>query len=263
MLSMTRTVWVIAPIVILLAAAVTLKLRLAPLRNVALLMLLPATLGGIIGLTVGLSMPSHQWQMGDPWELTPQQIDEMVRQRMFAPATPEESVSNPQSAISNPQSAITPVPAGQGTAVGDRVGEMLDGQTGSLDTRLRIYRDAFEGWLQRPILGWGAGAFPLVYPPPITGGYWIANLELHVLFDTGIVGLLLLAIGVGSVAWRCVTALRPSPATWSAAQYATFGLLWAGLSLFAAFLLTYGLGLVFAWFYVAFLGAASNLAWEG
>ena len=55
MLSMTRTVWALGPVLILLLAATAWKIKLATLRTVVTRLLLPAILGGIIGLGVGAS----------------------------------------------------------------------------------------------------------------------------------------------------------------------------------------------------------------
>ncbi|MEP6774409.1 MAG: O-antigen ligase family protein [Chloroflexota bacterium] len=250
-LSMTRTVWVIGPVLILLLAATAWKIKLASPRTIAMALLLPAMLGSLIGLGVGASLPAPQWKMGEPWDLTAAQVDDMVRARLFTNIAPA-----PQSDL---QLSATPIATEQGSAPADRVGELLNpGGAPSLSSRWRIYTDALNGWLRRPILGWGAGTFPYVYPPPPEGGTWIANAELHTLFDTGIVGLLLLAAAAFIAGRRALNTLRLPPARWELNNYLTFGILFASLGLLAAFQITDGTWLGFTWLLLAMLVATGQ-----
>jgi hypothetical protein len=166
MLSMTRTVWIVGPVLVA-AALAAMRLRVGSGRQALTMPLVPALLGGALGLGLGLSMEAPGWRMGEPWELTEQQVNQMVREYMLgseqvAPvSTPAPGGSPGPTAV-----AATPVPANSGSAVGDRLGEVLnEGQVGSLERRSETYIRAFDGWLQRPLLGWGAGSYPLVYPP--------------------------------------------------------------------------------------------------
>jgi hypothetical protein len=262
MLSMTRTVWLIGPPLVLLVAGAAWKLRLADARTVALRVCLPALMGGVIGLGVGNSLPAPQWRMGEPWELTQTQVEEMVRQRLFGEAGIGPSATPQATSTQGGEASmtVTPVPVGQGSAAGDRIGEVLGdpNQAASLAGRWRVFGDAFEGWLRRPILGWGAGSFPLVYPPPPQGGYWIANIELHALFDTGIVGLTLLAGAVAIAGRRAWKALRYPAERWETHTYVTFGVLGAGLGLLAAYQVTDGSWLGFSWVVLAMLVAGGR-----
>jgi hypothetical protein len=265
---MTRTVWLVGPPLILLMAVLAWKLGLAGPRTIALSVLLPALLGGVLGFGVGASLPALRWTMGEPWELPQEQIDDMVRQRLFGteaanadapivlPTVMAQPTAGGEAAIPTP----TPMPTGQGSATGERIGEVLGdpAQAPSLTIRWRVFSDAIEGWLQRPILGWGAGAFPLVYPPPLEGGYWIANIELHTLFDTGIVGLILLATAALSAGWRALAAIRYPTASWDAQAFITFGLLATGLGLLTAYQLTDGSWLGFTWILLAMLVAGGG-----
>jgi hypothetical protein len=258
MLSMTRTVWAVAPALVLLAAFLALRLRIADWRQVAAMLLAPALVGGAVGLGLGLSMEAPSWRMGEPWQLTEQQVNGMVREYMFGAetTTPTPSTGGQVAPTILP---ATPVPVEAGSAVDDRLDEVLDNdRIVSMEGRASVYTNAFEGWLRRPLLGWGAGAYPLVYPPPPGGGYWIANAELHALFDTGIVGLVLLVGAVGFAALGAVRALRAPASEWGAARYATFGLLVAAAGLALAYQLTDGTWLGFTWVLVAMLAAAGR-----
>jgi O-antigen ligase len=132
------------------------------------------------------------------------------------------------------------------------------GGASSLSSRWRVYSDSFNGWLKRPILGWGAGTFPYVYPPPPEGGTWIANVELHTLFDTGIVGLLLLVAAVFIAGRRALDTLRVPAARWGLNNYLALGILFAALGLLAAFQITDGTWLGFTWVLLAMLVAAGQ-----
>lgn len=257
MLSMTRTVWLVGPALVLAMAAVAWKLGLATLRNIAIGMLLPSLIGGVVGLGLGLTLPSYRWQMGSPWELTQEQIDGMVRQRLFNAETPAPT---PVPGTTTPGATQTPVPAGEGSAAGDRLSEALDkpGETTSLTGRWSVFSDAFRGWLERPLLGWGTAAFPLVYPPPPGGGYWIANIMLHTLFDTGIIGLFLLGAAGVWAALRALKALRKAPALWNTQAFLTYGLLSACAGLFIAYQVTDGSWLGFTWLLFALLVASGD-----
>ncbi len=268
MLSMTRTVWLIGPPLIALMAIVAWRLRLAGARVIAASMLLPSLVGGAVGLGVGLSLPAPQWQMGRPWDLTPAQIDDMVRENLFGSKTTAGTQAKPTPGARPTTTGgaasptATPEPVGQSSAAANRIEEVLGdpGQAPSLAGRLRVFTDAFDGWLKRPLLGWGAGAFPLVYPPPPEGGSWIANIELHALFDTGIVGLILLATAALAAGWRAFKAIRYPTGQWGTQSYLTFGLLSAGVGLMAAYQVTDGSWLGFTWVLLAMLVAGGNVA---
>jgi hypothetical protein len=260
MLSMTRTVWIVGPVLVAAAALAAIRLRVGSGRQLMTMLLVPALLGGALGLGLGLSMEAPGWRMGEPWELTEQQVNQMVREYMFGSEQVALATTPAPGGTPGPTAvAATPVPANVGSAVGDRLGEVLnEGQVGSLERRAEIYSRAFDGWLQRPLLGWGAGSYPLVYPPRPGGGYWIANAELHALFDTGIVGLALLVGALGIAAAGAVRALRASASEWRADHCVTFGLLLAGAGLALTYQLTDGTWLGFTWVLVAMMAAAGR-----
>jgi len=76
------------------------------------------------------------------------------------------------------------------------------------DIRLKIYADSFHMFAQRPILGWGLGTFPTVYPQFrsfYTNSFVNAahNDYLQFLTETGVLGF---AIAI----WFLVAAIRPA-----------------------------------------------------
>jgi O-antigen ligase len=81
---------------------------------------------------------------------------------------------------------------------------------------------------------------------------------LHALFDTGIVGLLILVAAVVVAGRRALNALRPPPARWDLSNYLAFGILFASLGLLAAFQITDGTWLGFTWVLLAMLVAAGQ-----
>lgn len=258
MLSMTRTVWLFGPALIIGMAIAAMVLKLASFKQIAISVLLPGLVGGLIGFAAGSSLPAPRWEMGSPWELTPAQVDEMVRERLFGiPNTPVVVVQpTPDSNGNVPAPTATPMPLDDESATQDRIGEMLGGpeDAPSVTGRWRIFKDAFEGWLRRPVLGWGAGSFPLVYPPPPEGGYWIANMVLHTMFDTGSVGLLLLLGGIGLAWWRGFKSIHYPTSRWDSRAFVMFGLLSAGAGLLAAYQVTDGSWLGFSWVIVGMIG---------
>ncbi|MEO5951300.1 MAG: hypothetical protein ABIQ44_02425, partial [Chloroflexia bacterium] len=198
-------------------------------------------------------------EMGPPWDLTQTQIDNMVREKLFG-QSPVVTVQ-PSVGTGGESAAPTAVPVaiGEGSATNDRIEEMLNGpgDAPSLTVRGRVFRDAFDGWLRRPLLGWGSGSFPMVYPPPLEGGYWIANVVLHTLFDTGIVGLALLAGALVVAGWRALKSIRYPVVRWDGQAFVVFGLLSGGVGLLAAYQVTDGSWLGFTWVLVGMLGSAS------
>ncbi len=128
-----------------------------------------------------------------------------------------------------------------------------------MQNRLNIFSNTVEGWLRQPVLGWGTGSYPLLYPPNYIEAYWIANIELHILFDTGIVGLVLFAIPVVVAARRGVRALRRSKAEWSTAHFIVLGLLVAGAGLLFAYQITDATWLGFTWVFFALLVMATSI----
>lgn len=72
---------------------------------------------------------------------------------------------------------------------------------GTLDAttteRFLFYRLALAEWLERPIIGWGAGSFGQMHRyVSVDEPAWVDNLEIHALHDSGIIGLVGLLMAV-------------------------------------------------------------------
>jgi len=105
-----------------------------------------------------------------------------------------------------------------GAEVSDRISTLTTHGHSELDSdiRLKIYGDSLHMFAQRPVLGWGLGTFPDVYPQ-FRSFYTNAfinrahNDYLQFLTETGLLGF---AVG----GWFLVAALRPAirkARTWS------------------------------------------------
>jgi hypothetical protein len=230
MLSMTRTAWAVAALLLVLMSALSLWLKVVNWRGLLVSLLLPALVGLGVGIALGYSMPTASVRTTE--RLSPQEIAEVYN------AAVSRGGSSPS----------------QGSAITERLSGLWElGEVSSFTGRGRIYALALQGWLERPLLGWGTGAFAFYD----TGGdKWIGNLELHVLFDTGIVGFLLLATAVGVAVWRGVRALKVPIGEWDALRYMVGGLLAGALGLFFTYQFTEGSWLGLSWVFFALLVSA-------
>ncbi len=269
-LSMTRTAWGVGLVLGVGLVAVGLKRGLIHGRALPGALLAPALVGVLVGLLVGNAMPSVSWRTAAPWAISYAEMERTVGQiiRGGPAPTPEPTPASPLTPTTDPASLAPPpsptlpaTTAATNPAFLDRLGEllMLD-KVPTWLLRQQVLVNALEGWQQRPWLGWGLNSYRYVYPPAPQTGFWIPNLELHVLFDTGLAGLLLFGGALVLAAWRGVRALRGPVADWTTAHYALFGLLFAGLGLLLAYQLTEGTGLGFTWLFLALLVAAGRYA---
>lgn len=266
-LSMTRTVWAVGAVLLGLLALAGLRRGLLSLRQAGGAFVVPVTLGVLVGLGVGTAMPTVRWTTADPWAVNYEQVEQIAGQIIRGETPPPGITPVPRAGlpIAPPAPAATPVPppatAGQTPAFIDRLTELL--RLGGVPTwliRQEVFANALDGWLRRPLLGWGLNSYQYVYPPAPRAGYWIGNLELHLLFDTGLVGFLLFGAAVTLAGVRGLRALRPPRAAWDTTHYILFGLLCGGLGLLLAYQLTEGLWLGFTWVFFALLVAAGRYA---
>src|SRR5205823_5203889 len=114
---------------------------------------------------------------------------------------------------------------------------------------------AWQAWPASPLLGHGTGAFGLIYQFDDEPA-WIGNLELHLLYDDGLLGL------IGFVGLWIWTALRVARATRQASSLRRrrlgIGLIGALGALFVAYQTTEGSWLGFTWWYLALALAYST-----
>ncbi len=122
-----------------------------------------------------------------------------------------------------------------------------------LTVREEIYQNALAHWRQSPILGWGVGAYgeSFRYPPPdqVHDG-WISNLPIHVLYDSGLIGLLFFAGALVLSAWSGITTWRHSR---PASKALLAGLLLGLLALLLAFQATEATWFAYPWVYLGIL----------
>lgn len=152
--------------------------------------------------------------------------------------------------------ALTP---GDQSTVVDRVLSLasLD-QDGNVSVRLQIYQNALQVWQEHPWLGWGIGAYGQVYLYPNQNlSAWIPNLFLHVLYDSGLVGLAFLAAGLAVALWRGLAAWRTRV---DAGRYLAGGLLLAVVALLVAFQATEASWLAYFWVYLGLLEGVAGAA---
>ncbi len=264
MLSVTRTVWIIAPLLLLLLAALSLWLKLTSVRQILVGLVTPAALGVVIGLVVGsFMMPTLSWKITDPWDLTYEQVTRSVPYLLKGQEPPAQITGKQPVTPVVPNASGPSAPVTKGSTIGDKVQDTVSPATApSLQIRNGVYAQALQDWRRRPLLGWGAGSFSILHPPEPGGAFWVANLELHVLFDTGIVGLAFLAVAFGVAGRRAVRVLRSPRSSWEpcTTYFILFGLALGGLGLLAAYQVTEGTWLGFTWVFFAMLVAAARYA---
>jgi O-antigen ligase len=125
----------------------------------------------------------------------------------------------------------------------------------SLQARVDTLRGALPGVLAHPILGNGAGSYAAHHLDEQGAPGWIGNLELHLLYDSGALGLALALGGLALVAGSAARALRRTAG--GAPDHAVIlGLLAAGAALFVAYQATEGTWLAYTWVYVGLLARA-------
>ncbi len=151
---------------------------------------------------------------------------------------------------------------GSQSPVIERFSNLLNlSQTISWQSRFSLYSRALDHWQINPLLGWGSGSFGQVFNYDTEAlPAWIGNLEIHILHDTGMVGLgvfvSFIAVVVGdavSVAAKAVNDPR---------RNVLIGLLAGFLGLLVAFQATEATWLGFTWVYIALLVATTRIIQE-
>ena len=122
--------------------------------------------------------------------------------------------------------------------------------------RMRISEIMLRSWLERPLIGHGAGAGSQVMLPLPSGrilnGVWAANAEVHLLQNSGLLGLAAFLLVIG-VVWREVRqAARQRGEEWAALGVP---LTVAGIFLLFSFQFTHALWLMYPYVYLGLLTA--------
>lgn len=135
----------------------------------------------------------------------------------------------------------------------------------SVQARVTSFQGAMEGIAAHPIIGNGTGSYGIEHVGEHGEPGWIGNLELHTMYDGGVVGLALLLGGLGLLirrAWRAATSSLPhaTPETESRVRADIIGLLGATVALLVAFQATEGTWLGYSWVYFGLLARAGSLS---
>jgi O-antigen ligase len=123
--------------------------------------------------------------------------------------------------------------------------------------RLDTYAKALDGIAVHPWIGNGTGSFGQRYVYlSVDQPAWVGNLELHLLYDTGLLGLLAFFGCLGATGWAVVHAYRRSTdPEWRALLLA----LGAGMVvLLIAYQATEATWLAFTWVHLGLLRAAGR-----
>jgi O-antigen ligase len=129
----------------------------------------------------------------------------------------------------------------------------------SLRARVDSLQEALPGIQAHPFLGNGAGSFEVMHQDARGNPGWLSNLEVHVTYDSGLIGLACWLTGLGGLVWSAGRSLfRKSQSR--AFQWTTLGLLGALASLLVAFQVTEGSWLAFPWVYVGLLASVAGMA---
>lgn len=152
--------------------------------------------------------------------------------------------------------ALTP---GDQSTVVDRLLSLASlEQDGNVSVRLQIYQHALQVWQEHPWIGWGIGAYGQAYLYPNQNlSAWIPNLFLHVLYDSGLIGLAFLVAGLAVALWRGVVAWRTRA---DDGRYLAGGLLLAVIALLVAFQATEASWLAYFWVYLGLLAGVVGAA---
>ncbi|MEP6776404.1 MAG: hypothetical protein ABJA50_12485, partial [Chloroflexota bacterium] len=104
----------------------------------------------------------------------------------------------------------------------------------------------------------GAGSFAVGHEDARGNPGWLSNLEFHVVYDSGLIGLALWFVGIGGMIWAAARKLLRNAESHSM-RWVTLGLLGALAALLMAFQVTEGSWLAFPWVYVGLLASAGSM----
>jgi O-Antigen ligase len=240
-ISTTRVVWVVAPLLMLSMLAVALQRRLLPWRRLLADFVNP----NLVGFAIGLALATAMSVVACPAAVSAPYVSAPSNPTAGAPA----AASNPLLGRGCFTNGSVFMQHGQGL--------FQAGSTSSFTGRLKIAQQALKGWLHRPVLGYGSGSYSYVFGAAAIG--WLGNLPLHILFDTGIVGFVLLLIALVAAGRAAFRALSAVVTAWEPAHFVLFGLVAAGLALLVTYEFTDGTWLGFTWVFLGMLVAGGRL----
>ncbi len=128
----------------------------------------------------------------------------------------------------------------------------------SVQLRAAVSSQALEGIRAHPIIGNGAGSFETNHTDEKGAPGWIGNLELHLLYDSGLLGAASVLIGIVATSWLAFLALRRASGGSMDVEPEIIGLLGALAVLLVAFQATEGTWLAFTWVYLGLLARAGS-----
>jgi hypothetical protein len=130
----------------------------------------------------------------------------------------------------------------------------------SVSLRVSATRGALDDIQLHPIIGSGAGSYGMTHTDNTGAEGWISNLELHILYDSGLLGLLSFAVGLGFIVWSALSVLFRKDAAPDKRVLRPYiiGLVGALALLLFAFQATEGTWMAFFWVYVGLLAAVSH-----
>ena len=245
-ISTTRVVWVVAPLLMLSMMAFALQRGLLAQHRLLSDFFNPNLAGIAVGLALATAMSVVACPVATP----------------AAGSQPAAATSSSAPSSGPPPAAANPF-RGPGCYRSGSVfwqharGFFRASSTSSFTGRLAVAKQAIKGWRARPIFGNGTNSYLYIYGAA-TGG-WIGNVELHALFDTGIVGFLLLFIALIAAGRPAIGALRSAAVAWEPSHYVLFGLLAAVVALIVTYQFTDGTWLGYTWVFFGMLVAAGRL----
>ncbi len=132
----------------------------------------------------------------------------------------------------------------------------------AVQIRVTTTQGALDGITSHPIIGNGAGSFGMTHMNGRGAPEWVSNLELHILYDSGAIGLALFVLGLVLLAWKALQAIHVQPDSDDKIDLRPqiIGLLGALSVLLFTFQSTEGTWMAFFWVYVGLIGRVG--AWR-
>jgi O-antigen ligase len=140
------------------------------------------------------------------------------------------------------------------------LGDMLQGNFDDiLIERFYTYDLAYRGWLAQPIIGWGAGALGQRFTYlTVDLPAWVGNLELHALYDSGLLGAMGLIGSMITTIVALIRVLRRQPPADRQQRAVLVGLLAGCVTLLVAFQATEATWLGYTWYVFGLAWAAAR-----